>query len=134
MAQLRHAADRFAAAGVSLVAVGMGTPDEARAVVRSLDLPFPVLLDPSRRGYEAYGLIEGGAGAFLSPKSAGAVAKALLGGSRGGRPIGDTRQLGGAFLIDREGIIRWASPSRFAGDQVSPDTILAAAKAVSSGN
>jgi hypothetical protein len=134
VAQLRHAADRFADEGVAAVVVGMGTPEETADVARSLDLPFPVLLDPARRGYDAYGLIEGGANAFLTPKSAGAVARAMLSGSRGGRPIGNTRQLGGAFLIDREGIVRWAAPSRYAGDHASPDDILAAAKAVLRGN
>ena len=133
MAQLRHAADRFAAEGVSIAVVGMGTPDEARDVVRGLGLPFTVLLDPARRGYESFGLIEGGASAFLSPKSAGAVARAMLRGNRGGRPIGDTRQLGGAFVIDREGVVRWAAPSHYAGDHASPDTILAAAMAIPRG-
>jgi hypothetical protein len=133
VAQLRHATDRFADEGVSVVVVGMGTPEEATDVVRSLDLPFPVLLDPARRGYDAYGLIEGGANAFLTPKSAGAIARAMLGGSRGCRPIGNTRQLGGTFLIDRAGTVRWAAPSRYAGDHASPDEILDAARAIPRG-
>lgn len=107
--------------------IGMGTPAEARSVVRSLDLPFPVLLDTSRRVYELYGLIEADARAFLNRKSAAAVGRALLNGSRGGRPIGDPRQLGGAFLIDTDGIIRWARPSKYPGDHASIDEILAVA-------
>lgn len=125
---MRHAADRLAGEGIAIAVVGMGNLEEASDVVRTLGLPFPVLLDPERQAYHAFGLLEGGANAFLTPRSAGALARAIVGGSRGGRPIGNPRQLGGAFLIDREGIVRWSAPSRYAGDHASPDVILSAAR------
>jgi len=115
---------------MQIAMIGMGTPEEARSVVRSLDLPFPVLLDSSRRVYELYGLIEADARAFLNRKSAAAVGRALLNGSRGGRPIGDPRQLGGAFLIDTDGTIRWAKRSHYAGDHADVEEILVAADPV----
>lgn len=123
---MRRAEAELAAAGLAAAVVGMGTPEETAAFVREAGTGFPVLADPERAAYRAYGLIEAGASQFLAPKAGLAMVGALLRGNRGGKPVGDVRQLGGAFLIGRDGVVRWAKPSAYAGDHVSAVDLIAA--------
>lgn len=46
-------------AGAKIVAIGQGEPERTTEVVRRRGYPFPVLSDPERKAYEAYGLLEG---------------------------------------------------------------------------
>ena len=123
---MRRARPALAAAGLDLLMVGMGTPEQTAAFARELDLPFPVLADPERAVYRAYGLPETTPRAMLRPASGKALARALLGGHRGGRPVGDPRQLGGAFVVDRQGIVRLSRPSASLGDHATVGELLAA--------
>jgi hypothetical protein len=47
------------AVGAKVVAVGQGEPARARRFALLHGLPCPLLCDPARRAYEAYGLLEG---------------------------------------------------------------------------
>ena len=69
-----------------------------------------------------------GGGDFLSPKAGKAMLGAVLRGNRGGKPVGDVRQLGGAYVIAPDGTLRWAKPSTYAGDHATVEEILAAAR------
>lgn len=123
---MRRAHDRFTTAGRAIVVVGQGTPDQTGRFVSSLGLGYPVLADPERDAYAAYGLSVGGGKAFLNPRSGLAMLRAVGRGAGGGRIVGDPRELGGAFVIDRVGIVRLSHPARFAGDSPSIDDVLAA--------
>jgi len=57
--KLREELATFEEAGARLVAVGQGEPERAAAVARHRGYPFPLLSDPTRHAYEAYGLVEG---------------------------------------------------------------------------
>lgn len=62
---------KFDAAGVKLVAVGVGTPDKARMLAEGL--PFPVdclYADPERKAYDILGLYYGFGRTFFNPASA----------------------------------------------------------------
>jgi peroxiredoxin len=130
---LRRAHGRFVDAGATLAVVGQGTPEQTVEFVDKLELPYPVLADPKRTAYAAYGLAAGGAKAFLNPASARAVLRSIVSGAGGGRPVGDPRELGGAFVVDRDGRIRLAHPARYAGDTPTVDELLAAVAAVPHG-
>jgi len=123
---LRRDHGRFIEAGLSLVLVGQGTPAETAEFGRKLDLPYPVLADDDRRAYRAYGLTEAGARQFFRPETARAFVRSLISGAGGGRPVGDVRQLGGAFVVDRAGIVRLAHPSAYPGDHPTTDDLLSA--------
>lgn len=123
---MRRAHGRFEEADVALAVVGQGTPAQSAAFVRKLALPYPVLSDPDRVGYAAYGLVEGGPGAFLNPASGLAMVRSLVQGSGSGAVIGNPRELGGAFAIDRGGIVRLSHPARQAGDHPTIDALLPA--------
>jgi alkyl hydroperoxide reductase subunit AhpC len=125
---LRRAYPDFQAAGLAVAVVGMGTPEQTAAFVREVRAPFPILADPDRAAYRAYGLVEAGAGQILSLATGKAVVGALVRGNRGGSPVGDVRQLGGAFVVGRDGTVRWAKPSAFVGDHASPEELIAAAR------
>jgi peroxiredoxin len=43
--------------GFGLAAVSVDTPDRSRALAEQLDLPFPLLCDPSRDTVRAFGLL-----------------------------------------------------------------------------
>ncbi len=130
---MRRAQPRFRDAEAVLAVVGQGTPEQTAEFVGKLDLPYPVLAEPKRTAYAAYGLAVGGAKAFLNPASARTFLRSFASGAGSGRPVGDPRELGGAFVVDRRGKICLAHPARFAGDTPTVDDLLAAVAAVPHG-
>ncbi|CAH2043279.1 unnamed protein product [Thlaspi arvense] len=68
---LKEAKPRFDAAGVKLVAVGVGTPDKARLLATRLPFPMECLYaDPERKAYDVLGLYYGLGRTFFNPASA----------------------------------------------------------------
>ena len=51
---MRQDHDCYTAAGLDIIAIGMGSPRRAAAFRRELKLPFPMLSDPRRVSYRAY--------------------------------------------------------------------------------
>jgi alkyl hydroperoxide reductase subunit AhpC len=124
---LRRAYPELKEKGIDIVMVGMGDPAQTAQFIKELDLPYPVLSDANRAAYRAYKTIEAGAKEFLSPKGATAMIGSMLRGNRGGKPVGNVQQLGGVYVIDQDGMLRWSKPSTYAGDHASVDEIAAAA-------
>ena len=56
---LRHELEDYAEAGAGVVAVCQAEPERALAVATRREYRFPLLCDPERRAYRAYGLLEG---------------------------------------------------------------------------
>lgn len=124
---LREARARFDEEGVRVAVVGMGTPAACARFRRRYDLPFPVLSDPDRAAYRAYGLAEGTRKQVMGwPEIGGRVRLALRGYLPGLTGWLD-RQLAGDFLIDRDGVLRYVRRSRRAADIPPPAALLAAA-------
>lgn len=86
---------------------------------------WPVLSDEGAGIYEAYGLGRSVLRSWLMPRTLGYYAREAI---RGRRPRieGDTARLGGDFVIDPAGIIRFAHASREPADRPAIDTILRA--------
>ncbi len=107
-------ADRLERAGATAVFV---VHDRA-ALVRSTMLsgiasPFPVLLDGDLRAYRAWGLPRASfARIWLDARVWRQYARLLAAGERLRGLGGDPRQLGGDFVIDRQGRIAYARPQR----------------------
>lgn len=99
-------------------------PPRARALAGELGLPFPVLCDEAGVAFRAYGLRRG-ARHVLRP---GLLLPYLRAAARWGqRPPGrDVWQLGGDFVLDREGRVALAHPSRHPDDHPPLDHLLAA--------
>lgn len=117
----------FKAAGVNLVLIGQATPRHAAQFRRRQGVQVPVLADKDRVSYRAVGAKVGGVTDLFAPK---VIAKGAVTIARQktiqGRTIGDANQLGGAVVILPDGQITWSHMAADAGDNASPEEILAA--------
>ncbi len=93
--------------------------------------PFPILTDPDRRSYAAYGLGRGSIGRVWGPAAARRYLQIFREGGIGGlaRPIEDTLQLGGDFVIDPQGLLAYGYWGAGPDDRPSVDELVAAVAA-----
>jgi alkyl hydroperoxide reductase subunit AhpC len=111
VARLCRHVDEVALLHTQVLVISFGTEPWARAWLRETGSPFPLLLDPDRRVYRAYGL---GRSALRTwtPRVVWYYVGQLATGRRL-RPVqGDPYQLGGDFIVDAGGIVRLAHSSR----------------------
>ena len=129
--QLRRTKRKFDALGTQIVLVGMGTPVKADVFRAELDLPFLVLCDPDRVGYRRYGLLKMSARHEFAHLSS--ATRFIADSARYGvrlSPVGqDFTQLGGDFVVDTQGIVRFAFCGQRASDLPEISDLLAASKA-----
>ena len=85
------------------------TPEFAVRYHEHHELPFPLLVDPGRETYRTYGLTRGSVGRVWGWRAmkryVAIIARSGIGELRA--PREDTLQLGGDFVIDREGRLAW---------------------------
>jgi AhpC/TSA antioxidant enzyme len=96
--------------------------------LRELPLPFPVVADPERVAYHAFGLERTSWAAMLRP---GVILRYLQLIFRGWRPRKvregeDVLQLGGDFVLDGEGRLTYAYRSAEPTDRPSVEALLQA--------
>lgn len=122
----------FQAAGLDLVLIGQLTPRHAAHFRRTQRIESPVLADENRESYKAAGAKVGRLSDLLGPKvvAKGAITS-LRTGKLQGRTLGHPAQLGGAMVIRPPGEIVWSRMAEDAGDNASPQEILAALSAPS---
>lgn len=114
----------FQSAGLSLVAVGMGTPARTRDFARDLGLTFPFLADPRRQAYEAYRLTKVN---WRNEMRLNYLARAIKSSATYGVSVTtdqDTLQLGGTFIVDANGILLYARRSEAMADYPTPKALL----------
>ena len=84
-----------------------------RTMLRDVSSPFPVVVDQPRTSYRDWGLQRASlARVWLDPMVWVRYARLIVGGERLGRLGRDTRQMGGDFIIDPEGIVVYARPQQ----------------------
>jgi len=129
---LDRARGEFKAAGARLVLIGQATPRQAAQFRRRQGIQLPVLADEQRVSYKAAGAKMANATELAGPRS---VWKGLLAGARSRkiqtRTIGDSAQLGGSLVVGPDGDVVWSHMSANAGDNASPQEILAAVRTAS---
>ena len=129
--QLHRARSEFEEAGAALVLIGQATPRHAAQFRRRQGIQLPVLADEDRVSYKAAGAKVAGITDLFGPK---VVAKGALTGVRNKsiqtRTIGNTAQLGGAIVVLPGGDVAWSHMSRDAGDNASPEEIIAAVRSL----
>jgi hypothetical protein len=108
-------------------AVAVVTPASAIGTRQLCDghrIRFRCFADPNCEAYRACGLQRGDIAEVMGPE---VMLKTMRSLSRGnfGLPGGDVFQLGGTFVIGKDGIIRFAHAGRDASDWAPMDTILA---------
>lgn len=124
MAQLRHSEDEFRQLGVQVLIISFGAEHWARAWLQETGSPFPLLLDPERATYQAYGL----GSSFVrvwSPRVMLHYLKLRLRGQKWLPVQGDPHQLGGDVIVDAAGVIRLLHRSKDPVDRPSVEKLLA---------
>lgn len=120
------ARDRLAAAGCSVLVVSQSTPEALAYYVPRQGWHVPVVGDPDRAAYRAFGLDRTGWLAFLRPGVVWGYARGLLRGHRP-KPVAageDVLQLGGDFVLSRGRRVVFAYPSATPTDRPSVGQIL----------
>ena len=126
---MRDYHNQLDALGVRVILLSFGQAWQAKLWLEETQAPFPLLLDPDRSVYRAYGL-ERSAAKSWHPKMLLYYLRLILKG-RKLRPIqGDPNQLGGDFVLDRQGIVRFAHPSKDPADRPSIETLLRTLKSL----
>jgi len=124
---LDRARGDFKAIDANFVLIGQGTPRQAAAFRRRQGIQLCLLADEDLVSYRAAGAKVGGVRDLFNPM---VVAKGAMTGVREKtiqtRTQGDASQLGGALVIAPDGRIVWSHMSTDAGDNASPEEILAA--------
>jgi peroxiredoxin len=118
IAQLRADAGKFQEIGATVALITVSQPQDLAvySAEQDLETAFICLSDPEREAYRAYGLQRGTPSELLSPRVFGRGIQAMLHGYFAGMPKGDPTQLPGVFIVDREGIVRFAHRSKDAAD------------------
>ncbi len=136
--ELHRARHDFEDAGVSLVAIGHGTSEQAAEFRRAQGVEIPLLVDGDRSTYIAAGAKVATFGELFAPKvvAQGAKHTVMSRVKQGsivvhqGRIIGSAAQLGGVLVIAPDGSIRYAHLAQNAADIPPTREVLAAAKAI----
>lgn len=125
MAQLESQHDKIAAKGLKVVAIGLGQPKHAQRYCGKLAPSLTCLSNERSKLNRTYGLTEGSLLAITtSPSAVRNGMRAYRAGFRQGKSTGNVKMLPGTFVVDSEGIIRFAHYGKNAGDHVDIDTLL----------
>lgn len=112
-----------------MVLIGQLTPRHAAHFRRRREISLPVLADERRESYRAAGAKVATVNELIGPKVvAKGTALAARTGLRQGKTVGHPAQLGGAMVITPGGTVAWSHMSEDAGDNATPEEIVAAVK------
>lgn len=127
----------LASAGATTLAIAQGEPERTAAVAARRGYPFPILSDPDRRAYEAFGLLEGTPAQVLhdfpwKPDDRETVDR-LFAPRKGTERavVDDPWQLPGEFVIAPGGRISLAHRYQFCEDYPPQGVLLGAIAAAS---
>ena len=126
------ARDALAAAGCSVLVVAQAKPEVLALYLSRQRWHIPIVSDPERGAYRAFGLERTGWLTFFRPRVQWKYLRGMLRGYGVKRPYAgeDVRQLGGDFVLDRAGRIAFAYPSADPTDRpVVADIIRAVSSA-----
>ena len=125
MAQLCQYSAELQALKTQVVVISFGSNFGAQAWLNETEARFALLLDPSRAAYSAYGL-EYSLARSWSPRVWLEYARLMISGRKWRGIQGDSGQLGGDFIVDSSGVVRFAYRSDDPTDRPSISQLLAA--------
>ena len=126
--QLHRDRDRFRDAGVELVVIGQGRPEQAQNFRRSQDVEgLELLVDKGRKSYEAAGTKIATVGELVGPRMLlKGIRRSAASRVHQGRTVGHPAQLGGVLLVMPDASIPYAHLADDAGDNPPNDEVLSA--------
>jgi peroxiredoxin len=120
---------RYAALGTAVYAIGQGEPERTKVFAAEHDVPVPLLCDPERKAYRAFGVLEGRAAQIVYTNELdgqGGLQFADACREQGCFLVDSPWQLGAEFVIDAAGEIALAHRYQCC-DDFPPVELLAAA-------
>lgn len=122
--------------GAELLVVSFSKPASVANYLERYRFPFPVVADPSRDAYKTFALKRASWKKILRP---GVIFRYLKIALRGHWPRWPARdedvlQLGGDFVLDRQGRLIYAHPSTEPTDRPTVQELLKAVRSASSGS
>ncbi|MGI9597470.1 MAG: AhpC/TSA family protein [Acidimicrobiales bacterium] len=120
-----------------VVLITFTKPENLSGYQRANDLPFPILVDPDRSAYRAFGLGRGSAARVYGLRAARRYWDILRSGDPTGpdrftglrdlvRPAEDPLQLGGDFLVGPDGRLAYGFWGQGPDDRPSVEELIAA--------
>ena len=114
-----------------MVLIGLGSPEQASAFCAERKVQVSCLTSPDRSAHRAFGLRRGSFDKVAGPRVWLPWIRHQLGETHQGRfGQGDTAQLPGTFVVDRDGIIRFAHRGARSSDLPSNEEVLVAVRGV----
>ena len=130
MAQVVPFSAEINSLNTDIYAVSFGTPYWAKAWLQTTGANFPIWLDLEKETYDVYGMTRS-VWASWGPKNLWHYAKALARGEKLNEGTGeDTNQLGGNFIVDKNGIVRFAYASKDPTDRPEVEALMATLKSM----
>ncbi len=123
---MRRDKGRLDAAGVRVLLVGMGAPEQAEPFRRRFQVPFPLACDPQQVLYGLSSIPRGRVAQVLGPAALARGVGAMLRGHVAGIPVGDVLQLPGAVGVEEHGVVWYVHQGTSASDHATAEAILAA--------
>jgi hypothetical protein len=117
--------DEIRSLGAELVAVTQSKPEVVAVAVREQPWPHPLLCDPDRAAFRAFGLERGSWGMFFRPHVLGHYLRRMWRGwwPRAPKAGEDLLQLGGDFILDSDGQLVFAHRSADPSDRPGVDEL-----------
>jgi peroxiredoxin len=131
LAQLEQHHKELQAAGLTVAAIGLGEPKHAQRYCGTLAPSVTCLVNKSKEAYTAYGLRRGSLLQLTGPGVVSAALRAVSRGAVQGQATGDQQMIGGVFVIDQRGLVRYAYYDRHAGDHADFAEILCSVRGLS---
>lgn len=125
---MRHRYEDFRQAGAEVAVVSFAQGRALEHYRRGLETPFPLLSDPERTTYEAYGLRKGSFLGIFGHRTVWAYVKLMARGRLFRGIQADPFQLGGDFVIDGQSAVRFAYRSEDPADRPSMDQLAEAVR------
>lgn len=110
--------------GAEVVAISFEPLQRLKKQVEDLQLTFPILSDPGLEVYRAYGVRRGSFRDVFNLGASLQFLKLLLKGKLVLAGHGDIMQLGGDFIINEEGLLKYSHPASRAQGQAEVDVLL----------
>lgn len=107
-----------------MLAIAFAGRERLERYGEEMGLPFPLLHDPDREAYRAYGMDRGGLWDVWGPSTWWAYLELFLRGRRWRGIQADPGQLGGDVIVDPEGRIAYLHRSRRPEDRPDAEEVV----------